>query len=145
MSEGRDALEAAQARLKALEAGAITDEQLEVLARTLALEADTFARHLERAERTARAQERTGQAARLLTAGFTLLFGMPIVVIISSSLSKLLRHQHELAVALLVLGGLIIGAVFSTRASVGLARWFSAEWRLVRRARRVLQALRAER
>lgn len=142
MSAQRDALERAQARLKALESQGISDEQLALLARGLEREAEVYEQLLEKAERRAVARETPGQAARLMTFGFALLFVTPIVAMIGFSASKSLRHEAELAVSSLVLGLLLILATLLPRARRAVAHLFSAEWRFIHRARRSAASLR---
>ena len=143
MSSDRDALERAQARLKELEAHPITDEQLALLAASLEREADTYAQVLERGERRALARDTTGQAVRLTTLGFTLLFVTPIVAMIGVSLAKLIRFEQELAALCLAVGLGLILATLSARARRAVAHLVLAEWRFIGRARRNASSLRA--
>lgn len=116
MSAQRDALEAAQARLRELESGGVADAQLHALAEGLEREAGAWEVALERGEQKALRKERSGQSARLMSSGFALLFVTPIVVMAGVSLSRSLRHQHEVAVLCLIGGGVLIGL---TRAGPG--------------------------
>lgn len=143
MSGTRDALEQAQARLKGLADESVTDEQLLRVAESLEQECDALEKLLVRAEGRERAKEGSGLAARLLTTGFTLLFGMPTVVMISWSVSRIIRSEIELAVVLMLGGVLLIAGVFSQRFSTRVARAFSAEWQWVRKGRRLARRLRA--
>ena len=143
MSSDRDELERAQARLKELEAHPVTDDQLESIAAQLEREADTYAQLLERGEKRALARDTTGQAVRLTTLGFALLFVTPIVAMIGVALSKQLRFQPEVAVLCLVFG---LGLIFTTllaRARRAVAHLVLAEWRFIARARRNAASLRA--
>lgn len=143
MSLERDMLEQAQARLKDLEASPVTDEQLSSLADALEREAETYERLLEKGERRALARDTTGQAVRLTTLGFALLFVTPMVAMIGVSLSKLLRYEQELAAVTLVLGlGLICATLFA-RARRAVAHVVLPEWRFIARARRTAVSVRA--
>ena len=142
MSEDRDALETAQARLKQLESASVTDDQLTRLAVSLEKEADTYEQVLTRGERRALAREATGPAARLMTFGFALLFVTPMVAMIGVSASKFFRHQLEAAVAMLALGVLLITGTLLAPARRLIAHLASSEWRFIGRARRTAAALR---
>jgi hypothetical protein len=143
VSEARDALEQAQARLRDLAREGVTDAQLQRLADSLDQECEALETLLVRAEGRDRGKESSGLAARLLTTGFTLLFGMPTVVMISASASRMLRFERELAVVVMLAGAALISGVFSTRVSVAVARWFSDDWRWVRKGRRLAGRVRA--
>lgn len=140
MSALRDALEAAQARLRAAEEDAQGEERLRALVGSLRFEAEQYERLLQRAEARAR-REHADLAGRLMATGFSVLFGMPIVVMMSSSLAKAVRSERELAVALMLVGTVVIAVTLSNRASGAVVRWVSPEWRLVRRARRLAASL----
>ena len=140
MSAERDALENAQARLKELEAQPVVD--LSLLAESLEREADAYEQVLEKGERRALARENVEAAARLVTFGFALLFVTPSVAMIGVSVSKLLRHQPEAAVGILILGGLLIFMTLMARVRRAIAHLVSAEWRFVARARRAAASLR---
>lgn len=137
MSEQRDSLERAQARVKVLEARPSLDEQLAQLAGSLESEAARYAQSLERGERKALARESTPLAARLLTFGFALGFVGPIVAMVGVSSSRFLRHQPELAALVLGAGLVLIIATLLVRSQRAVAHLFSPEWRLVKRARRM--------
>ena len=142
MSAERDELERTQARIRELEAHPVTDEQLSVLATALEREAESYQSVLRKAERQALAREVIGQAVRLMTFGFALVFVTPIVGMIGVSASKALRHQPEAAVASLVVGmGLILGVMWG-RARRWVAHLVSPEWRFIKRARRLSGSLR---
>jgi hypothetical protein len=143
MSAQRDALEEAQARLKELEASPVTDEQLGLLASALEHEAEAYEQVLEKGERRALARDATGPAARLMTFGFTLLFVTPMVSMIGVSVSKQLRHEQAGAIAVMVLGVLLITATLAARARRSIAHLASAEWRFIARARRMAASMRA--
>ncbi|MDP1821721.1 MAG: hypothetical protein Q8L48_00690 [Archangium sp.] len=143
MSAERDALEQAQARLKELEASPVTDEQLSWLAEALEREADAYAQLLEKGERRALARDTTGQAVRLTTLGFALLFVTPMVAMLGVSLSKLLRHEPELAGVMLLLGLGLIAATLFARARRAVAHLVLTEWRFIARARRTAASVRA--
>lgn len=142
MSEERDALENAQARLKELESTPVTDDQLTLLAAALEKEADTYEQVLTRGERRALAKESTGPAARLMTFGFALLFLTPMVSMIGVSASKVVRHQSEAAVGMLVFGVSLITATLLAPARRLIAHLASVEWRFISRARRTAASLR---
>lgn len=143
MSAERDALEQAQARLKELETSPITDEQLSSLADSLEREAKAYEQLLEKGERRALARDTTGQAVRLTTLGFALLFVSPMVAMIGVSLSKVLRHEPELAGVMLVLGLALICVTLSARARRAVAHLVLSEWRFIARARRRASSIRA--
>jgi hypothetical protein len=142
MSAQRDALEEAQAQLKALESSSISDEQLLLMADSLEREAASYEQVLEKGERRTLARDATGPAARLMTFGFALLFVTPMVSMIGVSISKLLRHQQEAAVAVIVLGASLITATLTARARRSIAHLASAEWRFIAKARRMAGAIR---
>ena len=141
MSAERDALEEAQARLKELEVSLVTDEQLTRLADSLEREAEVYEQVLEKGERRALARDATGPAARLMTFGFTLLFVTPMVSMIGVSISKLLRNQQEGAIAVIILGAVLITTTLVARARRSIAHLASAEWRFIAKARRVARTL----
>lgn len=141
MSEVRDALEGAQARLRSLEAEGAGHAPLEALAAALEHEASQYERLLDRAERHGR-RPALGQAERIQTTGFAVLFVTPVVVLISASLARSLRAQAELSVLLLILGCALITALFWPRATRALVRLVSPEWRLLRRARKAAALVR---
>ena len=142
MSAERDALEVAQARLKELEANPITDEQLTLLARALEREALTYEQLLDRGERRALARQTTGQAVRLMTLGFALLFVTPMVAMIGVSLAKLLRHETEAAVAIVALGLALICITLFARTRRAIAHLVQTEWRFLSRAKKTAASLR---
>lgn len=135
MSAERDALEAAQARIRALESGAAVD--LSLLAEALRDEAERYQAVLEKGERKALSRENPGTAGRLMSFGFALLFVAPLVAMVGVSSAQFIRYQQEGAVLLVVLGVLLISGTFSRRVRRGVAHLFSPEWRLVRRAQRL--------
>ena len=143
MSAERDALERAQVRLKELETNPITDEQLLLLATALEGEAQTYEQLLDRGERRALARQTTGQAVRLMTLGFALLFVTPMVAMIGVSLAKLLRHETEAAVALLALGLTVICITLFARTRRAIAHLVLTEWRFLKRVRKTAASLRA--
>ena len=143
MSFERDALEQAQARLRELEAHPITDEQLAQLATSLEREASAYEQVLERGERRALARDTTGQAVRLTTLGFALLFVTPMVAMIGVSLSKLLRFEQELAVVCLAVGFALTLTTMFARARRAVAHLVLPEWRFIASARRSASSLRA--
>lgn len=142
MSEARDALERAQARLKELEAQPSMDQQLDQLAASLESEAERYQQLLEKGERRALAREITPPAARLMTFGFALGFVGPIVAMVGVSSSRFLRHQPELAAVILGAGVLLITGTLVMRTQRAVAHLFSPEWRVVKRARRLSAHLR---
>ena len=142
MSEARDALERAQARLKELEGQPSMEEQLDQLAASLESEAERYQQLLEKGERRALAREITPLAARLMTFGFALGFGGPIVAMVGVSSSRFLRHQPELAAVILGAGVLLIIGTLVMRTQRAVAHFFSPEWRVVKRARRLSADLR---
>ena len=142
MSEARDALETAQARLKELESTSVSDEQLLLRAAALEKEAETYKQVLTRGERRALARETTGPAARLMTFGFALLFVTPMVSMIGVSASKFFRHQAGGAVSIMLLGVVLITATLLAPARQLIAHLASAEWRFIARVRRTAAALR---
>ncbi len=137
MSEQRDALERAQARLKQLEGQGVTDDELAQLASALAREADTFEQLLRRGERRTLARERTPQEARAATFGFSLGIVAPIVVMVGYSAARFLRNQPELAALTLGAGLVLIISTLLMRTQRAVAHLFSPEWRLIRKARRL--------
>lgn len=139
MSALRDELEQVQVQLELLDPE-VTRRQLALLAEQLEREAQTWEQRLVQAEARA-TRETQGTAARVTAFGFALLFVTPIVAIIGTAAARSLRGQGELAVALLVGGLVLISAVSLGRVRRRVARVFSREWRLVRRARRELQGL----
>jgi len=141
MSEERDALERAQARLKRLEGQGTTDDQLEQLAAALEREARAYEQVLQRGEVRALARESTPPAARLLTFGFALGFVGPIVVMVGVSAARFLRNQPELAAVTLGAGLALIISTLLVRTQRAVAHLFSPEWRFVRRARRLASSL----
>lgn len=143
MSAARDELERTQARLRELEEHPLSEEQLSLLATALEREAETYAGLLERAERRALAREVTGQATRLMTFGFALVFATPIVAMIGVSASKALRQQPEAAGVSLVVGLLLILGVLLAPARRWVAQLVSPEWRFIARTRKVAASLRA--
>lgn len=142
MSEARDALERAQARLKELDSLPSMDEQLEQLAVALESEAERYQQLLEKGERRALAREITPPAARLMTFGFALGFVGPIVAMVGVSSSRFLRHQPELSAVILGAGVLLIIGTLVMRTQRAVAHLFSPEWRVVKRARRLSAHLR---
>lgn len=142
MSEERDALERAQARLKEFEAKPSMDESLEQLASSLENEADRYQQLLEKGERRTLARESTPPAARLMTFGFALGFVGPIVAMVGVSSSRFLHHQPELASVVLGAGVLLIIGTLVVRTQRAVAHLFSPEWRVVKRARRLSVHLR---
>lgn len=141
MSEARDALESAQARLKELERNPISDDQLLLLADALEKEAQAYERVLEKGERRALARENTDPTARLMTFGFALLFVTPAVAMIGVTLSKQLKHQPEAAWAALLAGVLLISATLWSRTRRAVAHLASREWRFIAKARRTAASL----
>lgn len=143
MSDARDELERLQVAVKALEAREVPDAQLEALAEALEREAAAYEQMLEKNERRAEASERGGLSGRVMAFGFSLLFVTPIVAIIGVSLAKLLRHETELAVAVLAFGVvLIVGTSFSPLRHL-VAHRASGEWKRARDAVKQAEALRA--
>lgn len=139
MSALRDELEQVQVQLKLLDPE-VTRRQLALLAEQLEREAQTWEQRLVQAEARA-TRETQSTAARVTAFGFALLFVTPIVAIIGTAAARSLRGQGELAAVLLVGGLALISAVSLGRVRRRVARVFSREWRLVRRARRELQQL----
>ncbi|MGV3624530.1 MAG: hypothetical protein ACO1OB_27165 [Archangium sp.] len=143
MSDARDAIEQLQARLKTLEASAVPDLHLSVLADSLENEARSYQQVLEKKEKRAEAAESGGQSGRVLAFGFSLLFVTPIVTMIGVSLAKLLRHEKEVSVVILIIGALLILGVFFGPLRHLVAHRASGEWRRVRDAMKEAETLRS--
>jgi hypothetical protein len=142
VSAARAELEAVQARCAALEATLITDTQVHLLADQLEREAHTWEQQLDKGERQLLKADDSGVSGRVMGFAFALLVVTPIVVMVGTSLSRMLRHEAELAWALL-LGGLAVVAVTSwPRARRAIAHRFSRAWGLSRAAQEHATALR---
>lgn len=83
-----------------------------------------------------------GQAERLQTTGFVVLFVTPLVVMISASFARSLRPHGELAALLVLLGPAVMVALFWPRALRALAHRLSPDRRLLRQAREAAQLIR---
>jgi hypothetical protein len=138
----RRALEAAQVRLRALERELATSESLTNLAFTLRREADALEAALGVGERRA-ARSTVDPGTRLAAFGFMVLFVMPIVGMLGFTAGETLRNHQAVAVLSLLAGVLALAFVLSTRARAGVVHRLSAEWRLIREARRAADALEA--
>lgn len=134
----RDDIERLQTRIKELEATSVPDLHLSSLADSLEREASAYQHVLERSEKRAEAAERGG----ILVFGFSLLFVTPIVAMIGVSLSKLLRHETELAVISLIVGALIVLGIFFGPLRHLVAHRTSGEWKRVRDATKQAELLR---
>lgn len=138
----RDDIERLQTRIRELEASAVPDLHLAVLADSLEREASSYRLVLEKNEKRAEAAESGGQSGRILAFGFSLLFVTPIVAMIGVSLSKWLRHETELAVVSLISGALLILGIFFGPLRHLVAHRASAEWKRVRAATKEAEELR---
>ncbi len=145
MSEARAELERLQARLRELELLGVSDLQLELVAVQLEREAEAWAQWLDRAEQKALRAENPGTGARVLGFGFSLLVLAPIVAMVGVSGSRLLTHEPELAVAVLLLGLLVVTFTAWGRTRRLVWRRLSRAWRLIRAARATSLSLRAGR
>ncbi len=143
MSTARAELEAAQAKLKALEAWAVNDEQLELLAAQLERETQAWEERLDRGERKVLREDTTGTAARVTGFGFSLLFVTPIVAMVGGALARTVKHEVELSVVMLVAGLAVVSVGSWPRARRIIAHRLSGEWRLLRVARAQAASLRA--
>jgi hypothetical protein len=143
MSVARAELEAAQARLKELEARMISDLQLQLLADQLDREADTWEQQLDKGEKRRLREDETSPASRVMAFGFTLLAVTPVVAMIGISLSRMMRHEFEWAWVLLLLGVAVVVITSLPIARRAIAHRASAAWKLSRQARVEAAALRA--
>lgn len=143
MSAARAELEQVQARLKELEARMISDVQLQVLADQLDREADAWEQQLDKGERRKLREDDTPPGGRLMAFGFALLAVTPVVAMVGISLSRMMRHEFELAWVLLSLGVLVVVVTSLPIARRFIAHRFSRAWKLSREARLEAAALRA--
>jgi len=139
----RVALEAAQARCQQLEAQLISEAQLELLAEQLEREAQAWEAQLQKSEARTLASDRSALGAKVMGFGFALLFGTPIVAIIGTSLSRMLRHELELAWALVFFGLAVVVVTSLPWARTAFAHRVSRAWKLSRTARQGATTLRA--
>lgn len=144
MNSARAELEALQARQRELEGDLLRVDQLTMLADQLERELDLFEKALDRGERRALKLDDSGTAARVMGLGFALLFVTPIVAMIGISLSRAMRHEFELAMALLGAGLVVVTLTSWPRARRAIARRFSPGWRLARAGHAEVATLRAE-
>ncbi len=141
MSQTRDALEMAQRALSHLDASAVMPGELEHLARQLEGEIDTWEVLLDRGEKRVLARERPTLASSVMTFGFAVVFMGPVVAIVGTALSRMMRHQTELNVLSLCIGLVVVGVVSWGRARRALSHRVSREWRMLRTARAQVAAL----
>ncbi|MFT3712583.1 MAG: hypothetical protein QM817_33460 [Archangium sp.] len=143
MSAAREELEQAQARIKEIEARMISELQLQLLADQLEREADSWEKTLDRGEKRKLREDTTSPGARVMAFGFALLAVTPVVAMVGISLSRMMRHEFELAWALLVLGILVVVVTSLPIARRAIAHRFSRAWKLSREARLEAASLRA--
>lgn len=141
MSQTRDALEAAQRALAVLEANAVPAAELQVVADQLAREIETWETMLDRGEKRVLATERVSLSGSVLSFGFAVVFVGPVVAIVGTALSRMMRHETELNVVTLISGIILISLALWPRARRAIAHRVSPEWRMLRLARRHLHAL----
>jgi hypothetical protein len=130
----RAELEAAQAALKSLEERMVSDVQLQLLADQLDREAKSWEQQLDKGEKRRLRDDDSGPAGRVMAFAFALLAVTPVVSMIGISLSRMLRHEHELAWVLVVSGVLVVGLTSLPAARRALAHRVSSAWKLSRRA-----------
>lgn len=90
--------------------------------------------------RTSRAQARRPVSQRVAAFGFQVLFVAPIVAMVGVAIGRRLRHQDEAAVALLVVGLLVLLAWVVRPLRTRLLRRGERRWRVVRQARALLNS-----
>lgn len=144
MNSARAELEALQARQRALEADLLGEAQLSLLADQLERELALFEKALDRGERRVLETDDSGTAARVMGFGFAMLFVTPIVAMIGISLSRAMRHEFELALALLSAGVAVVTLTSWPRARMAIARRFSPAWALARAGHAEVATLRVQ-
>lgn len=139
----RDALEAAQQRLRQLELLRTPDATLLTLADSLEREVDAWSRTIDAKERTVVTREHSPLAASVMGFGFALVFAGPMVAMIGTVLSRALGHDVWLALGCLLPGLALAALSYWKRARRAVSHRFSGEWRRLREARAQVATLRA--
>lgn len=126
--EAKAALAASESAL--LDEAAHLEQEVEALEKSLT----------EDEARTSRALARRPVSQRVAAFGFQVLFVAPIVAMVGVAIGRRLRHEDEAAVALLVVGLVVLLAWVVRPLRTRLLRRGERRWRVVREARALLKA-----